>query len=94
VWYPLETVLEFYLAQIQQGRIIATTLPQVKERNYHPKRFEPWEFVPYNDGMLEENLQAWDLLVGAIEARMLLTPSEAEDGLVEESVLNLPQSFA
>jgi hypothetical protein len=92
VWYPLETVLEFWLGQIRKRRIAALT-------EASDDRTEPWEFVPYNDVMLEENLRAWDRLVEAIEARMPPTP-EAEEyvrGLIDETVLQtirLPKGFA
>ncbi|CAO2656576.1 Nn.00g053790.m01.CDS01 [Neocucurbitaria sp. VM-36] len=100
VWYPLETGLEFWLGQVRKGRI--ATLPEVKNRNYGNDRFDPWEFVPYNDVMLEENIDAFNHLAEAIEARMPSTvnTTEAEEvvhGLVDESVLqtiNLPQRFA
>lgn len=100
VWYPLETVLEFWLGQIRKGRI--ATLPEDKDRNYHNDRFDPWEFVPYNDVMVEENIDAFNCLVEAIEARMPPTANstEAEEvvhPLVDESVLRtigLPQRFA
>jgi hypothetical protein len=92
VWYPLETVLEFWLGQIHKGRIVA--LPKASN-----DRSEPWEFIPYDDTMLKENLHAWDQLVEAIEARMPPTPqaevpeaevpavSEPIQGLVHEAVL-------
>jgi hypothetical protein len=97
VWYPLETVLEFWLGQIRKGRIVA--LPKASD-----DRTEPWEFIPHNDTMLKENLHAWDQLVEAIETRMPPTPqaevpeaSEPTHGLVDEAVLQnikLPKGFA
>ena len=100
MWYPLETVLEFWLGQTRQDRIAA--LPEGKNRNYDLERFSPWEFVPYNDILVEENIGAFNRLVEAIEARMPPTVSttEAEEviqGLVDESALQtmpLPQRFA
>jgi hypothetical protein len=100
VWYPLETALEFWLGQVRKGRI--AILPRVKGRNYCNDRFEPWEFVPYNSVMLEENINAFNRLVETIEARMppMANTTEAEEdvhGLVDESVLQtigLPQRFA
>jgi hypothetical protein len=98
VWYPLETVLEFWLDQIRKGKIAA--LPEIKDRAFH--KFEPWSFVPYNSVMLEENIEAFNRLVEAIEARMPVTAktTQAEDtvqGLVDASVLqtiDIPNRFA
>lgn len=100
VWYPLETALEFWLSQIRKGRI--ATPPKVPHKNYVYERFDPWEFIPYNDTMLEENIDAFNRLVESIEARMPPTASttevaEAVHGLVDSSVLQateLPQRFA
>ncbi|KAH8634367.1 hypothetical protein IG631_09767 [Alternaria alternata] len=100
VWYPLETALEFWLSQIRKGRI--ATPPKVPHKNYVYERFDPWEFIPYNDTMLEENIDAFNRLVESIEARMPPTASttevaEAVYGLVDSSVLQateLPQRFA
>ncbi|CAN9428050.1 unnamed protein product [Alternaria sp. RS040] len=100
VWYPLETALEFWLSQIRKGRI--ATPPKVPHKNYVYERFDPWEFIPYNDTMLEENIDAFNRLVESIEARMPPTASTTEvakavHGLVDSSVLQateLPQRFA
>lgn len=90
LWYPLETALKLWLGQIRKGRI--ATLSKVEGRNYSNDHFDPWEFVPYNGVILEENINAFNRLVEAIEARMLPTANitEAEEvvhGLVDESVL-------
>jgi hypothetical protein len=90
--------LEFWLGQIRKGRI--TAVPEGRDRDYH--NFEPWSFVPYNSVMLEENIEAFNRLVEAIEVRMPATANttEAEDalqGLVDESVLQtigIPKRFA
>jgi hypothetical protein len=100
VWYPLETALEFWLNQIRKGRIAAA--PKAKHPKSVNERYDPWEFIPYSDGMLEENIDAFDRLVEAIEAQMpsMAGDTEAEEishGLIDESVLHtmdLPRKFA
>lgn len=95
----METALEYWLSQIRKGAIAA--LPEVEDRNYGNERFEPWEFVPYTDAMLDENINAFNRLVEAIEARMPppaspKSPTEIVYGLVDEITLqnlNLPQRF-
>jgi len=95
----LETALEYWLSQIRKGAIAA--LPEVEDRNYGNERFEPWEFVPYTDAMLDENINAFNRLVEGIEARMPppaspTSPTEIVYGLVDEITLqnlNLPQRF-
>lgn len=69
----METALEYWLSQIRKGAIAA--LPEVEDRNYGNERFEPWEFVPYTDAMLDENINAFNRLVEAIEARMPPQPA-------------------
>jgi hypothetical protein len=53
-------------------------------------RHEPWVFVPYNETMLQENLDTWNQLVEAIETRMPNPPStdSIEFGLVDKTVLD------
>ncbi|CAN9200651.1 unnamed protein product [Alternaria alternata] len=100
IWYPLETALEFWLGQVRKGRI--ATPHEGENEDLVNERYDPWQFIPYNDTMLEENVDAFNRLVEAIEARMpsAYRPAEAEGivhGLVDESALqsiDLPPRFA
>ncbi|CAN9123873.1 unnamed protein product [Alternaria sp. RS040] len=103
-WYPLETVLSFWLSQIRQGSIQATSEKGGKLReewsalgeNRDPSN---WVFVPYNEAMMKRNLEIWDKLVEAIESRMPMESIAAQPiyGLLEDNVrktISLQQRFA
>lgn len=102
-WYPLETVLEFWLGQISKGQIVAVAQggAQYDAEYKSIQHFNPWMFVPYNETMLAANIEAFNQLVQAIETRLPASRTvEAvppEYGLIEESLLEsiqLPQGFA
>lgn len=96
----METALEFWLGQVRKGRI--ATPHEGENEDLVNERYDPWQFIPYNDTMLEENVDAFNRLVEAIEARMpsAYRPAEAEGivhGLVDQSALqsiDLPPRFA
>ncbi|KAF7675694.1 hypothetical protein GT037_006413 [Alternaria burnsii] len=103
-WYPLETVLSFWLSQIRQGSVQATPEKGGKLReewsalgeNRDPSN---WVFVPYNEVMMKRNLEIWDKLVEAIESRVPMESITAQPiyGLLENNVrktISLPQRFA
>lgn len=107
-WYPLETVLTFWLSQIRKRTIQAARDKGGKLREEWPKVFDewwehaPWIFVPYTETMLKQNLDIWDKLVEAIESRMpaISIESQAKQpvyGLLDDNIrntINLPQRFA
>ncbi|KAI4950244.1 hypothetical protein J4E91_004900 [Alternaria rosae] len=107
-WYPLETVLTFWLSQIRKETIQAAPDEGGKLREEWPEVFDewwehaPWIFVPYNETMLKQNLNIWDKLVEAIESRMPATSIETQAkqpvyGLLDDNIrnmINLPQRFA
>lgn len=103
-WYPLETVLSFWLSQIRQGSIQATPERGGKLREEWPALRENrdpsnWVFVPYNEVMMKRNLEIWDKLVEAIENHMPMESISAQPicGILENNVrktISLPQRFA
>ncbi|CAN9232060.1 unnamed protein product [Alternaria alternata] len=103
-WYPLETVLSFWLSQIRQGSIQATPERGGKLREEWPALRENrdpsnWVFVPYNEVMMKRNLEIWDKLVEAIESHMPMESISAQPicGILENNVrktISLPQRFA
>lgn len=102
-WYSLENVLEFWLGQIREGRIIAVAEDAGQDHVQYDsmQRFEPWVFIPNNNTMLDDNINAFNQLVKAIETRMPTngaTDGEpSEHSLIEESVIQstqLPRRFA
>lgn len=103
-WYPLETVLSFWLSQIRQGSIQAIPEKGGKLREEWPALIENrdpsnWVFVSYNEVMMKRNLEIWDKLVEAIESRMPMENFSAQPirGLLENNVrktISLPQRFA
>lgn len=102
-WHPLETVLGTWLDSIRKGDVEAVPKDGGKNRLEHQDGFinDPWELVPYSDLILDETINAFNRLVGAVEARMpkasTMDPDDIVRGLVDQSVLQsikLPQGFA
>ena len=104
-WYPLETILGTWLDLIRNGNVDAVPEDGGKYQFEYDLDFigrnYPWILVPYSELMLENTLEAFNSLVGAIEARLPTPiPVDSDDivhGLVDEGVLqsmNLPQGFA
>jgi hypothetical protein len=102
---PLETILGAWLDSILRGNIDAVP----ENGGKYPLEFDldfmgqnyPWVQVPYSELMLKDTLEAFNSLVGAIEARLPTdSPMDSDDieyGLVDEGVLqsmDLPQRFA
>jgi hypothetical protein len=104
-WHPLETIIEAWLDLIRKGNVDAVPEDGGKyqlEYELEGMRWNyPWVLVSYSELMLEDTLEAFNNLVGAIEARLpMATPIDSDHivhGLVDEGVLqsmNLPQGFA
>jgi hypothetical protein len=100
-WYPLDVVLNYWLSTIRDGRIIAVPDKHPESRLEDRNGFHPWRHLAFNNGMLDETLDVFNKLVGAIETRLPRQGSTYNDpiecGLVDADVLQLhdmPPGFA
>jgi hypothetical protein len=93
-WHPLTKVLEAWLDMIRVGKVQAVH----DDIDVTNPRFDPWIHIPYSDSMLQESIQAFGELVGAIELRMPNAPrGSRRDGLYHEDDLRasgIPPGFA
>lgn len=91
-WYPLETILSYWLRTIREGQIVAVSNDRKRDIEFkHPQSFDPWIYLRFHDLMLNKTLDVYNKLLDAIEARLPRFDADelgqATHGIVDESVL-------
>lgn len=89
-WYPLEEILAAWLDMIR--------VEKVKAVGYETE-YRPWKLLPYSASQLDEAVQTFNKLVGAIEMRMpaLETSQVPNTSLFNQDTLvaaSIPPGFA
>ncbi|THW47914.1 hypothetical protein D6D21_03171 [Aureobasidium pullulans] len=94
-WFPLEVILSAWLDMVDIGKIQA-----VEETVEVNEKFDPWICRHWNQGMVQETVEAFSALVNSIEARMKDQGMRVTDAdqplLLDESLeaAHTPHGFA
>lgn len=89
MWLPLEIVLDGFVDMIDQGKILAVDESYSGEQ----ERTDPWIMPSYTKQDLEDTLQAFEQLVGAIHDRMPFEHQSAEQSLLEAVTGGNPETL-
>jgi hypothetical protein len=91
-WWPLETVLSFWIVMAAQDKVQAVAADVNAE-----SKFLPWIMVPYSEEQLRRTLETFSDLVELIEDRIQDLQGESAVGLVDDATLDaasIPPGFA
>jgi hypothetical protein len=91
-WWPLETVLSFWIVMAAQDKVRAVGADVNAE-----SKFPPWIIVPYNEEQLRRTLEIFSDLVELIEDKIPDLQGDSAVGLVDDATLvaaSIPAGFA